>query len=92
MKCKVFNIRVQNFGVQKVATATDEEKINEFLNKNSVINYYATLVNDRSTFWSILIFYDEYNNDAQEYIDDAFEPPINYEKEILSNLRKMKSK
>jgi len=53
MKCKCFNIRVKENIINY-----DEIELNDFINKVDVKQISASLVKERSTYWSILVFYD----------------------------------
>ena len=51
MKCKVFKIHLQN--------DFDEIKLNKFLENVTLNQVFASIVNDETHFWSVLVFYED---------------------------------
>jgi len=51
MKCKVFKIHLQN--------DFDETKLNKFLENVTLNQVFASIVNDETPFWSILVLYED---------------------------------
>ena len=50
MQCKVFKIQPEN--------ASDETKLNEFLETIAVQQVFASVINGETPFWSVMVFYE----------------------------------
>ncbi len=59
MRCKVFKINLQN--------DFDETELNKFLENVTINQVFASIVNDETSFWSILVLYeDKMDSSAEE--------------------------
>ncbi len=64
MKCKVFKIHLQN--------DFDETKLNKFLENVTLNQVFASIVNDETPFWSMLVLY-------EDKMDSSAEKPLRLE-------------
>lgn len=64
MKCKVFKINLQN--------DFDETKLNKFLENVTLNQVFASIVNDDTPFWSMLVLY-------EDKMDSSAEKPLRLE-------------
>lgn len=55
LHCRTFNISLTN----AFADMDDEVAVNEFMQQVHVSKVYASIVNDRDPYWSILVFYSD---------------------------------
>ena len=87
MKCKVFNIRLQ-----EEHTASDEAALDEFLNTVIPKRIFASITGDHDDCWSVLLFYEDEPSASSEEHD--FEEGIiltPYEQMDYEDLRRWRS-
>jgi len=58
MRCKVFKINLQN--------DFDETELNKFLENVTINQVFASIVNDETSFWSILVLYEDKMDSSAE--------------------------
>ena len=61
MKIKTFKIRIAEQFLSQ-----DEKLLNHFLEKNDIIRTETGIISEEESYWSVLVFYDEYKQVVKE--------------------------
>lgn len=87
MKVKVFHIRLTKENLR-----SDQDNLNNFLDRVTVKKTATELINGQPNFWSILVFYDDQKTEKQENISNKISATdeselTDDEKRIFSTLK-----